>query len=286
VSKAVRCDSHVHIVGPLGRYPQLPTRPYLAGLAPLENLRSLAARRSIARFVIVQPSFYGTDNTLLTESLDHLGEQGRGVVVIDPVTVSPQGLADYAANGVRGLRVNLYSAVESQESRLDRAFAAIVDIARDLDWHIEVIAPIGTLAQHFDTILRSRVPVVIDHYGVYGHSPPESAEGERLLALLRQQHVWIKLSAPYRVSANPLETRPNKAWLAAILAVAADRCVWGSDWPHTPPHDAQKGTEILGEYRPLAYERLVDDFFAALPSQELAERIMSDNPARLYGFSD
>ena len=97
----------------------------------------------------------------------------------------------------------------------------------------------------------------------------------------------MKLSAPYRVSTNPLETRPNQAWLAAILAVAADRCVWGSDWPHTPPPGVQKtGGEILEGYRPLSYEGLVDDFYAALPSQELAERIMSDNPARLYGFSD
>lgn len=286
MSKAVRCDSHVHIVGSLERYPQLSTRSYLAGLAPLEDLRLLAARRSIARFVIVQPSFYGTDNALLMESLDRLGEQGRGVVVIDPADVLPGKFADYAAKGVRGLRINLYGALGSQEQPLDRAFAAIIDIARELDWHIEVIAPIGILVQHFETLLRSRVPVVIDHYGVYGHVPPESAEGGRLLALLREEHVWMKLSAPYRVSTNPLETRPNKAWLAAILAVAADRCVWGSDWPHTPPPDARKkGDEIVGEYRPLSYERLVDDFCAALQSQELAERIMSDNPARLYGFS-
>jgi predicted TIM-barrel fold metal-dependent hydrolase len=287
MSTAVRCDSHVHIVGSLERYPQLPSRPYIAGLAPLEDLRSLAARCGIARFVIVQPSFYGTENTLLLESLGDLGEQGRGVVVIDPARALPDTLADHAAKGVRGLRINLYGALGSQERHLDRAFAAIVNIARDLDWHIEVIAPIAILVQHFETLLRSPVPVVIDHYGVYGHAPPESAEGVRLLALLRQEHVWMKLSAPYRVSANPLETRPNEAWLAAVLAVAADRCVWGSDWPHTPPPDAQKkGSEILAEYRPLSYERLVDDFYAALPSQELAERIMSDNPARLYGFSN
>jgi predicted TIM-barrel fold metal-dependent hydrolase len=287
MSKIIRCDSHVHIVGSLERYPQLPSRPYIAGLAPLEDLRSLAASRSIARFVVVQPSFYGTDNTLLLESLGRLGEQGRGVVVIDPAHVLPDTLADYAARGVRGLRINLYGARGSEEHDLDRAFAAIVDIARDLDWHIEIIAPIAILVQHFETLLRSRVPVVIDHYGAYGHAPPESAESVRLLALLQQEHVWMKLSAPYRVSTNPLETRPNQAWLAAVLAVAADRCVWGSDWPHTPPPDVEKkGSEILAEYRPLSYDRLVDDFYAAAPSQELAERIMSNNPARLYGFSN
>jgi hypothetical protein len=29
---------------------------------------------------------------------------------------------------------------------------------------------------------------------------------------------------------------------------------------------------------------VVDDFLAALPSSALADRIMRDNPARLYGF--
>jgi predicted TIM-barrel fold metal-dependent hydrolase len=284
MSKA-RCDSHVHIVGSLERYPQLPSRTYLAGPASLENLRRLATPRDISRFVIVQPSFYGTDNTLLLETLDILGARGRGVVVVEPDAISGETLADYAASGVRGLRINLYSILGTEERRLDREFAACVEIARMMDWHIEVIAPIATLMAHFDMLLRSHVPVVIDHYGVYGRSTPQTVEGLQLLELLQHQHVWIKLSAPYRVSDNPLETHPNGAWLAAILAAAADRCVWGSDWPHTPPHEAQKGSEIPGVNRPLSYEQLVEDFLTALPSIELAERIMHDNPDRLYGFA-
>jgi predicted TIM-barrel fold metal-dependent hydrolase len=285
MSKA-RCDSHVHIVGSLERYPQLPSRTYLAGPASLENLRRLATPRDISRFVIVQPSFYGTDNTLLLESLDILGARGRGVVVVDPDAISGETLADYAASGVRGLRINLYSILGTEERRLDREFAACVEIARMMDWHIEVIAPIATLVAHFEMLLRSHVPVVIDHYGVYGRSTPQTAEGQQLLELLQHQHVWMKLSAPYRVSDNPLETHPNDAWLAAILAAAADRCVWGSDWPHTPPHDAQKGSEIPGVNRALSYDQLVDDFLTALPATELADRIMHENPDRLYGFAN
>src|ERR1700730_12505910 len=87
MSKA-RCDSHVHIVGSLERYPQLPSRTYLANLASLENLRRLPTPRDIPRFAIVQPSFYGTDNTLLSETLDILGARGRGVVVVDPDAIS------------------------------------------------------------------------------------------------------------------------------------------------------------------------------------------------------
>jgi predicted TIM-barrel fold metal-dependent hydrolase len=286
MSKRKRCDSHVHVIGSVQRYPQLATRTYLAGLARLEDLRWLATPLDITRLVIVQPSFYGTDNTLLLESLGALGGQGRGVAVVDPVATSPEMLADYAARGVCGLRINLYSVLGTQERRLDRAFSALVEIARGMRWHIEVIAPIATLVEHFELLRRTHVEVVIDHYGVYGRATPESTEGRRLLELLAHRHIWIKLSAPYRVSDNPLETLPNRAWLAAILGVAADRCVWGSDWPHTPAHEAQQGPDVVGAFRPLAYARVVGDFLAALPSAELAERIMAENPARLYGFAD
>jgi hypothetical protein len=37
-------------------------------------------------------------------------------------------------------------------------------------------------------------------------------------------------------------------------------------------------------YRPLSYGRLVDDFLAAVGVPALAEQILRDNPARLYGF--
>jgi len=149
---------------------------------------------------------------------------------------------------------------------------------------VEVIAAIDVLAENADLLNRAQVPIVIDHYGLYGNFLPQSAEARRLLELLCKPQVWIKLSAPYRVSENPLNTRPDKAWLAAILACAEDRCVWGSDWPHTPPHGLQDDGAVALPYRALSYEKLVDDFFEAVGSNERAERIMSDNPARLYGF--
>lgn len=151
-------------------------------------------------------------------------------------------------------------------------------------WHVEVIAALDILARHADLLANAPVAVVIDHYGVYGSATPETADARRLLELLRLPHVWMKLSAPYRVSADPFATRPDKRWLDAILSCAAERCVWGSDWPHTPPHDEHQGPDVVGTYRALSYARVVDDFLATLGSQALADRIMRDNPARLYEF--
>ena len=279
----MRCDSHVHIVGPPDRYPQAAERTYLADIATLKQLENVSATRAVRRFVIVQPSFYGVDNSLLLESLDALAGRGRGVAVINPGVTSVRTLSTYAAQGVSGLRINLYSPLR-EKAPLANRFSDIAGIAQELNWHVEVIAPLAMLSENVTLLENSPVPVVIDHYGVYGSLGPAEPESRVLLKLLAMPHVWIKLSAPYRVSENPLATKPDPAWLAAILAVASDRCVWGSDWPHTPPHDEQFGSNVLGAYRNLRYETVVDDFMAAVGSVELTERILADNPARLYGF--
>jgi predicted TIM-barrel fold metal-dependent hydrolase len=282
----MRCDSHVHIIGPIAQYPQVKTRTYLAPPASLDELARAAAPRDVTRFVIVQPSFYGTDNSMLLESLDALGPRGRGVAVIDPAQTSKAMLEDYAVRGVRGLRINLYSPGKAGEGQLAREFRAMANVAGTMGWHVEVIAPIAILAEAARLLVRTDVTVVIDHYGVYGHSRPESAAGRVLLELLELPHVWMKLSAPYRVSDDPLETRPDPAWVAAMLERARERCVWGSDWPHTPAHEAQQGPDVAGVYRPLSYAALVDEFTGALKSDGLASMILADNPARLYEFGD
>jgi predicted TIM-barrel fold metal-dependent hydrolase len=280
----MRCDCHVHVVGPADAYLQLASRTYLADVAMLETLRRLGATRGVTRFVIVQPSFYGSDNALLLQSLDVLGGDGRGVAVVDPA--APQVvLDDLARHGVRGVRLNLYSTAGRADAEpLSETFAALAEIAQRMRWHVEVIASLYILAPHADLFAASPVPIVIDHYGVYGDATPETADARCLLELLRLPHVWMKLSAPYRVSTDPLATRPDRRWLDAILSCSEERCVWGSDWPHTPHHDDHEGPDVVGSYRALSYERLVDDFVAALGSDALADRVLRDNPARLYEF--
>ena len=281
----MRCDSHIHIVGALANYPQHNERNYLAGVGELDTLRRLGAARDIAHFVVVQPSFYGTDNTLLLQSLDTLGGLGRGVVVVDADMRIDAVPADWERRGVRGLRLNLYSALGTPRPFGDD-FDALSKLAWALGWHVEVIAPMRVLLDHAGPIAASPAEVVIDHYGVYGAATPAYDEGRALLALLELPHVWMKLSAPYRVSANPLQTKPDPAWLTAILARALNRCVWGSDWPHTPPHDQQKGGNIEAPYRRISYNALVDDFLAALGSADLARTILETNPERLYRYDE
>ena len=279
----MRCDSHVHIVGPIERYPQVPERTYLAGPAPLEALRRRGAPHGISRFVIVQPSFYGFDNSATLDALDALQENGRGVAVIDPRNTPQAQLDDMQRRGVRGLRINLYSPLAAKR-RIEDDFADTAAVAGRMGWHLQVVAPLAVLLKSEKLLAQSPVPVVIDHYGLYGKARPDSADGMRLIALLREQHVWIKLSAPYRLGDGPMSTRPDREWIMELYAAAPPRCVWGSDWPHPPVFERHRGADIVEPYRDLSYDRLVDDFIAALPSPAIANQVMRDNPARLYGF--
>ncbi len=58
-----------------------------------------------------------------------------------------------------------------------------------MSWYVQVIAPLPVLLSNAGLLAQAPVPVVIDHYGLYGDSRPDSAEGRRLLDLLALPHV-------------------------------------------------------------------------------------------------
>lgn len=104
----MRCDSHVHVVAPMSQCPQIPGRTFLAEPAPLDRLVENGRPFGIDHFVITQPSFYGTDNSVLLEALDALSGRGSGVATAAPGATDDE-LRAWRKRGVSGLRVNLYS---------------------------------------------------------------------------------------------------------------------------------------------------------------------------------
>ena len=183
------CDSHVHIVGLTSQFPQAADRSYTAGLANLESLRALAQPIGVSRYVLVQPSFYGTDNNYLLETLYVLEGNGRGVVVVDPAVVTSRQLEEYERRGVRGVRVNFYSKVSPLASAgFSSALRRFMEILPRANWHVEIIATLPTLVSAADSIRRLTLPIVIDHYGLPDDTTPESDLGRSLLDLLCLPH--------------------------------------------------------------------------------------------------
>jgi predicted TIM-barrel fold metal-dependent hydrolase len=95
---------------------------------------------------------------------------------------------------------------------------------------------------------------------------------QALLRLLDSGRAWVK-TCSYRASAkgHPWDdVAPNAR---ALVAAAPERCVWGTDWPHSsmPSPLPEAGA-------------LLDQFFAWVPDAATRQRILVDNPATLYGF--
>jgi predicted TIM-barrel fold metal-dependent hydrolase len=277
-------DCHVHIVGQATQFPQAPNRHYTCAEASLAMLRAAAAPE-VQRFVVVQPSFYGTDNEATLQACDALNGRSRAVAVVDPAQIDDDQARRLKARGVAGLRLNLNTRLQGDHRQLAAVLPAHAALAQRMGWHLQFHLPFAALLGAARLIEELPVPVVLDHFGLPLGRSPDSGEGRALRDLAAQQNVWVKLSAPYRLGLGDHVTATPRDWLAAMLEAAPDRCLWGSDWPHTPPSSQQQGPASTPANRPLSYAELIGDFIAALGSVELAGRILVRNPERLYGFA-
>jgi predicted TIM-barrel fold metal-dependent hydrolase len=218
--------------------------------------------------VVVQPSVYGSDNRRTVDAVAELGlHRARGVVMVDENV----GLADLRRLTDSGMRAARFITTASGGPSLDNLPGVARRVA-EVGWHIEMYVPPQLWPELLPIIATLPVPVVFDHLaglpaGVDAHDP--SLRG--ILELLSSGRHWVKLCG-YRNSAG--HPYADVAPLARrFVAEAPDRCVWGSDWPHTS----------IDGYMPDDGE-LADLLADWVPDPALRRRILVDNPATLYGF--
>jgi predicted TIM-barrel fold metal-dependent hydrolase len=220
-------DCHVHVFdGPL---PAAPAH-YRPVQRPLAQIEALAAASGLGRLVLVQPSVYGSDNTLLLQALRQAGGRHRGVVVLRG-DEDDSALAALHAAGVRGVRFNLVSPVGSERAEALRLLRDFAPALARRGWHVQwYVAPLELpyLAQWQR---ECGLPFVLDHLA--GLTPAsDDAPTWAALEQLARAGCWIKLSGWYRLQAPP----PYGALhgqLRRVAQVFGERMVWGSDWPHT-----------------------------------------------------
>src|ERR1700730_7006115 len=97
------CDSHVHVFDAESKYPSVETPHYTLPDGSLEKLRRMTEVLALQRFVIVQPSFFGTDNRCILDALDGAGPRARGVAIVAE-DCSDEELKAMHRRGVRALR--------------------------------------------------------------------------------------------------------------------------------------------------------------------------------------
>ncbi|QJP14593.1 amidohydrolase family protein [Starkeya sp. ORNL1] len=278
------CDCHMHVFGPLDRYPPSPTRSYTPREASLADYDRMTAVVGLQRLVLVQASAYGTDNSCLLDTLKAAGPRARGVAVIDDATTDAE-LATLNAAGVRGVRVNAETFGVSSAAEIERMLAPTIDRVGPLGWHVQLFASLAAIADLAPMLRAMALPLVIDHMGLAkGPLGPDQPGFNALLSLVGNG-AWVKVSGAYRVSSDE-PSFPDAAPIAKALIVAnPDRIVWGSDWPHTGKHaNARLNETPVIEYRPLDDGALLS-LLATWADEATVKKVLADNPAALYGFS-
>ena len=278
------CDCHVHVFAAAADFPFVEKRGYTPPPADSDELSRLLDALHLSRVVIVQPSVYGSDNSCTLDGMRRLGPRARGVAVIDEAT-SNAALDEMHTAGIRGVRVNLETAGETDIEAARRNLAAAVARVAPLGWHVQVYTRLSVIAGLSEEIARLPVPIVFDHFGGAQAAGGVDQPGfPALLQLVKSGHAYVKVSAAYRSS----EKAPGYGDVAplarALIEANPERIVWGTDWPH--PHAAPAGAE-LDEFTPF-YD--IDDGLALNQLQHWARsaairrKILVDNPAGLYGF--
>lgn len=278
VLPARACDCHVHVFCP-ERYPYDADRAYTPAVAPVQALRQWQSSLGVERAVLVQPSCYGLDNRAMCEALRTLGvTRARGVAVVDPATVSDSELDSLQDHGVRGVRLNFHVHAATDPSVLIQRFRAVADRIGGRGWHVQLHVDSQALALLAPVLRNADMTVVLDHFG------GGAASMKTLASLLPCRHVWMKLSAPYRVS-QVAEYADLAPMVRQCLEIAPDRLVWASDWPHTGGNGQRKGTvtkiEPFREVDVMATLTLLREWVS---DTQQFNALMVDNPGRLYGF--
>jgi predicted TIM-barrel fold metal-dependent hydrolase len=277
------CDCHVHVIGPKDRFPLVRERTYTPKDATTADLRAMLARLELERVVLVQPSVYGTDNACMLDAIAELGSGARGVAVLAAETAGSV-LDDLNRRGVRGLRVNIATGgMQSLDVVKDRLTAAAALCARN-GWHVQTFIPSRAIEPLTDTLRQLPAEVAIDHFGLISPDAEQSAATGALVRMLESGRVWVKLSGAYRIAEDPAD--PAIVPLARRLAAAnPQRMVWGSDWPHSPPHGhGPVANDHEQPYRDLDTRGLLALVRTWLDDAKLQTLLLSENPARLYGF--
>ena len=140
--------------------------------------------------------------------------------------------------------------------------------------HVDFLLGTGDLLDALDFIHSIKIPFVFDHMArIDAAGGLEQPAFIALLELMKRDNAWIKLSGSDRLSTKGPPFHDALPFARALLAAAPERVIWGTDWPHPnnpfDPDDAD----------------LVDLVPLIAPDEAQRQKLLVDNPTRLFGFA-
>jgi len=272
-------DCHAHVFGPQARYPLQRDTHFVPHETPWPSYAAMLRSIGCQRAVLVQPSVYGTDNAAIEHTLQSAQlmpevqeMELRAVAVVAP-DVNDAELRRLHALGFRGVRINIASG--TQGLRLEHAHALAERIA-PLGWHLEFYADFHRHPDIGAVLAALPVTIVLDHFGRIRAQEGIHTPGFRaVLQLLERDNCWAKLTGPYFVSEQFPGYEDITPFARAMVGVAPNRIVWGTDWPHASARQKMQ-----------ADADLVDLLAHWVPDPADRQRVLVDNPTKLYGFKE
>ena len=275
-------DAHCHVFGPGAEFAYAPERKYTPCDASRQQLFALRDQLGFARNVVVQATCHGADNRAMVDALLHSGGMARGVATVRR-SISDGELQALHAAGVRGVRFNFVKRLVDFTPKDE-----LLEIAariQPLGWHVVVYFEAVDLPELWDFFAavhdRCATPLVVDHMGRPDVSlavdGPQFALFEQFMR--EHAHVWTKVSCPERLSVSgpkALNGEPNAyvdviPFARRIVERFPDRVLWGTDWPHPNLKDHMPDDGLLVDFIP-----------HIATSAELQQKLLVDNPMRLY----
>ncbi len=264
-------DAHCHVFGPGDVFPYAPERKYTPCDAPKEKLFELRDFLGFSRNIVVQATCHGADNRALVDALEQSDGLARGVGSVKPDVTDGELRALHAA-GVRGVRFNF---VKRLVDALPRQ--PLMEIAKrigPLGWHIVIYFEAPDLPELYDFFTSLPSTVVVDHMGRPDVSLPVDGEAfELFVKLMREnENFWAKVTCPERLTKEaPPDYDDVVPFARRLVEEFSDRVIWGPDWPHPNlvSHMPDDG-------------RLVEFIPRIAPTSALRQKLLVDNPMRLY----
>jgi predicted TIM-barrel fold metal-dependent hydrolase len=193
-----------------------------------------ARRSAVDRVVLIQMSYYGSDNSYMLAVIRRFTGVFRGVAVVDWKGNYPDNeMCELAKHGIRGFRIyaeGQAAAACLASEGLDKMFrcAERERLAMCLLIIPETLVAVAKRCERFPG-----APVIIDHLAQIGMDGPILARDVQALCdLSKYPQVKVKVSAFYALGAK----RPPHLDLVPLIrrvydAFGPQRLMWGSDWP-------------------------------------------------------
>ncbi|MFZ1061950.1 MAG: amidohydrolase family protein [Acidimicrobiales bacterium] len=264
-------DAHCHVFGPANEFPFSPERKYTPCDAGKDQLFALRDHLGFTRNVIVQATCHGSTNDAMVDALRSSNGLARGVATIEP-TASDQLLGELHDAGVRAVRFNYVRRLVDPEE--DEYYQRIVEKIAPLGWHVVVYFEAQDLAEKWALFTSFPTVLVVDHLGRPDVSQPVDGESFNLFVRFMEENptVWAKVTCPERLSNNGLAGFSTTVpFYRRVIDAFPDRVLWGTDWPH--PN--------LKSFMP-DDGKLVDFIPSIATTPDLQQRLLVDNPMRLY----